>query len=178
MSLIANNACIHALVDGKHDKSYLPDYWPWFLILITLNFQNNNFLNPNREVKLTVRLCSDEERDALEPLDVGGGDVARALVVPLPVRVQRVQLHAPPRVRHLEEALLQTPARSLARCEGGSVNGVKFHLGRGGRGRARIEGDEAGPAGGGRAPDFTATCASTFTPLTWTPSSLTSSWTR
>ena len=121
---------------------------------------------------LTVRLCPDEERDALEPLDVGGGDVARALVVPLPVRVQRVQLHAPPRVRHLEEELaLRTPAR---------FDGVKFQFGGSGRGRVRIEGDEAGPAGGGglhrrllrehahplRPPPI---------PLTWAPSSLTTS---
>ena len=62
--------------------------------------------------------------------------MARALVVPLPVRVQRVQLHAPPRVRHLEELALRTPAR---------FDGVKFQFGGSGRGRVRIEGDEAGP---------------------------------
>ena len=103
---------------------------------------------------LTVRLCPDEEGDALEPLDVGGGDVARALVVPLPVRVQRVQLHAPPRVRHLEELALRTPAR---------FDGVKFQFGGSGRGRVRIEGDEAGRPRPEE--DFTAACcASTLTP--------------
>lgn len=67
----------------------------------------------------------------------------RALVVPLPVRVQRVELHAPPSVRHPE----LTPA---------SLQGVKFHRGR----RGRIEGDAAGQEKD--AANFS-TCTRTFT---------------
>ena len=74
---------------------------------------------------LTVRLRPDEKRDALEPLDVGGGHMPRALVVPLPVRVQRVQLHAPPGVRHSEGQPTDTCSASassgrIARSKGSS----------------------------------------------------------
>ena len=96
--------------------------------------------------------------------------MARALVVPLPVRVQRVQLHAPPRVRHLEELALRTPAR---------FDGVKFQFGGSGRGRVRIEGDEAGPTGGGLHRRLLREHAHPLRPppipLTWAPSSLTTS---
>ena len=51
--------------------------------------------------KLTIRLSSDEKGHSLEPLDVGGGHVTGALVVPLPLRVERVKLDATTRICHV-----------------------------------------------------------------------------
>ena len=105
------------------------DFWPNHI-----DYQKWKSL-VQKEIKknqLTVRLRSNEKRDALEPLDVGRRHMARALVVPLPVRIQRVELHAPTGVRHPE----LTPASPRS---GGSLEGVKFQLGR----RGRIEGDAA-----------------------------------
>lgn len=49
---------------------------------------------------LTVRLGAHQQRHPLEPLHVGGGDVPGAPVVPLPILVERVDLHPPAGVRH------------------------------------------------------------------------------
>ena len=65
-----------------------------------LLFYPARYLMP-RSLSLTVRLGPDEQRDSLEPLHVGGGDVPRALVVPLALGVERVQLHAAAGVGHL-----------------------------------------------------------------------------
>lgn len=49
---------------------------------------------------LTVRLGAHQQRHPLQPLHVGGGDVPRAPVVPLPILVEGVDLHPPTGVRH------------------------------------------------------------------------------
>lgn len=49
---------------------------------------------------LTVRLGSNEQRHPFEPLHVCGRDVPGASVVPLPLFVERVDLHPPPGIRH------------------------------------------------------------------------------
>lgn len=91
----------------------------------------------SKKIQLTVRLRSDEKRDALEPLDVGRRDMPRALVVPLPVRVQRVELHAPPGVRHPEPTPASPPIGSLARRGQVSPRPRRAHRGRGGPGGGR-----------------------------------------
>lgn len=49
---------------------------------------------------LTVRLGAHQQRHPLQPLHVAGGDVPGAPVVPLPILVERVDLHPPAGVRH------------------------------------------------------------------------------
>ena len=50
-----------------------------------------------------VGLRPDHQGDSLEPLHVGAADMAGALVVPLSLSVQLVELHPPASVRHLGE---------------------------------------------------------------------------
>ena len=59
----------------------------------------------------TVRFGPDEQRDPLELLVVGVGDVPGALVVPLPLRVEGVQLDAPPCVAHLGREVQESLGR-------------------------------------------------------------------
>lgn len=53
-----------------------------------------------RRASPTVALGPDEQGHALQPLHVAGGHMASAPVVPLPVLVERVDLHPPPGVGH------------------------------------------------------------------------------
>ena len=66
---------------------------------------------------LTVAFRPDEEGHPLELLHVGGGDMAGALVVPLPLGVQRVQLDATSRImfRHIAPDFVITFSELLFR---------------------------------------------------------------
>lgn len=55
---------------------------------------------PPREAALTVALGPDKQGHALQPLHVAGRHMPGAPVVPLPVLVERVNLHPPPGVGH------------------------------------------------------------------------------
>ena len=60
-------------------------------------------LDPRLQEQRPVSLGPDHQGDPTQSLHVGAAHVAGALVVPLPLGVQLVELHSPPGVRHLGE---------------------------------------------------------------------------
>ena len=78
-------------------------------------------LDPGLQQQRAVSLGPDDQGDPLQSLHVGAADMAGALVVPLPLGVQLVELHSPPGVRHLgEEDLSEQLTVTVTHEAGGS----------------------------------------------------------